>query len=143
MNPKLYEIQRDYLKAVARVLDSLEQKFGKINYILAKNTEEVPKVGFFDDEQKERYNLHGAGITVDYKDESIVFDFDFHTNNHFGFNAWQLERFTKINSEKYPEFSNIEYGELEKSFQNLLIELEDKGEVAFNQSKNRYYPNSL
>lgn len=63
----------------------------------------------------------------------------FHSNNHFGFNAWQLERFTKINSEKYPEFSNIEYGELEKSFQNLLIELEGKGEVELNQAKNRYY----
>ncbi len=143
MNQKLYEILMDYLKTVARVLNSLEQKFGKINYISAKNTEEVPKVGFFNNELTERYNLHGSGITVDFKDESIVFDFDFQSNNHFGFNAWQLERFTKINSEKYPEFSGIEYGELEKSFQNLLMELEAKGEVEFNQAKNRFYPNSL
>jgi hypothetical protein len=53
MNPKLYEILNEYLKTVVRVLNSLEQKFGKINYISAKNSEEVPKRGFFDNEQKE------------------------------------------------------------------------------------------
>lgn len=38
-------------------------------------------------------------------DVSIVFDFDFHSNNHFSFNAWQLERFTKINPKKYPKLN--------------------------------------
>jgi hypothetical protein len=72
-----------------------------------------------------------------------VFDFDFHSNNHFGFNAWQLERFTRINPKKYPEFSGIQYGELEKSFQNLLAELENKDEIELDQIKNRYYPTRL
>lgn len=100
-------ILNDYIWTVARVLSLLEQKFGKVNFISAKNSEEVPKRGFFDDEQKERYNLHGTGITVDFEDISIVFDFDFHTHNHFGFNAWQLERFTKLNPRKYLRLSSI------------------------------------
>ena len=143
MNPKLHEILNEYLMTVVRVLNSLEQKFGKINYTSAKNSEEVPKRGFFDNEQNERYNLHGVGVTVDFQDVSIVFDFDFQSNNHFGFNAWQLERFTKINPKQFPEFNGIQYGELEKSFQNLLAELEYKDEIEFNQIKNRYYPNRV
>jgi hypothetical protein len=141
MNQKLYDIYDDYLETVARVLNSLEQNFGKINYISAKNSEEVPKRGFLDDEQKDRYNLHGIGITVDFQDVSIVFDFDFHSNNHFGFNAWQLERFTKINQQRYSELSGMEYGKLVESFQSLLTELEKKGEIEFDQTKNRYYRN--
>ena len=140
MDDKIKNVVNDYLEIVAKVLNLLEEKFGKINYILAKNTEQVPKRGFLDNDEMIRYNLHGAGITVDFEDVSIVFDFDFNSNNHFGFNAWQLERFTKLNPEKYPELSKLDYDELQTKFQTVLDELESEGKLEFNQQKDRYYP---
>lgn len=140
MEKKLREIVDDYIEVVVRTLELLEDNFGKVNYILAKGSEEIPKRGFLDKENKIPYNLHGVGITVDYEDVSIVFDFDFHSNNHLGFNAWQLERFTKINSQKYSEPSELDYGRLEAEFQNALNDLERQNKIEFDQSKNRYYP---
>jgi hypothetical protein len=140
MEQRLLKIISDYIEIVARTLALLEDNFGRVNYVSAKGTEKVPQRGFLDKEKKISYNLHGIGITVDYEDISIVFDFDFHSNNHFGFNAWQLERFTKVNPQKYPDLSKLNYGELESAFQDILNDLEKRGDIEFNEPQNRYYP---
>ena len=141
MEQRLRKIIVDYLEIIAGTLTLLEANFGKINYVSAKGSEQVPKRGFLDKENKISYNLHGLGITVDFDDVSVVFDFDFNSNNHFGFNAWQLARFAKINHQKYSDLSNLDYAELEASFQKILNELPMWGEIEFNQTTNRYYPN--
>lgn len=118
----------------------LNQRFGKINYIAAKGSNQVPKTGFLDNEKRASYNLHGIGITVDFEDVSVVFDFDYTINNHTGFNSWQLARFTRINPDQYTELSRLEYDELEKRFDGVLAEMVRGGLLKFNPTTNRYYP---
>lgn len=140
MSKDLLQIVADYSDGVAKTLELLEKKFGKINYTLAKNDELIPARGFLRGTGEVPYSLHGAGVTAHVDGLDVAFDFWPQVNDHVGFDAWQLAMFTKMNREAYADFAESSLGELEKRFAETLAEMERGGLLEFNQATKRYYP---
>lgn len=90
---------------VARTLELLEKKFGKITYALAKNEGLIPARGFLRETGEMPYSLHGAGVNAYVDGLDVAFDFWPQVNNHVGFGTWQLAMFTRVDRKAYAEFA--------------------------------------
>ena len=120
---------------VSLALEMLREKFGDINFIAAKNSEQIPKKSFLNAVQTVSYNLHGRGCDIDFGGERIEFDFNFATRNHLGFDRWWLNAFLNRHQADYRELADLSVEDL----QFLLVELERENRIVFDKETNLFF----
>ena len=138
MREVLLNLIRERTNKVSLAVEMLKEKFGDVKFVAAnKGSGQVPKRGFLDAAETVSYNLHGAGIRVDFGSEEINFDFNFgnKVENHTGFNRWRLNEFLTAHR---TEFSELADSSIE-NIQSLLIKLESENRIRFDEKENLYY----
>ncbi len=155
MKKELLQLIKDRKKSIQRVLDLLEQNWGKINWAANRGNDDltsglIPKRGFLDTDQKIRYNFHGAGILAEFEDEVVNFDFNFGSfefseAEHAGINCGRVFEYLESHKGKYPELEKyysserVFYEEKERKINYLLKELELENALRYESVKDKYF----
>lgn len=155
MKKELLKLIIDRKASIQRVIDLLEQNWGKINWAANRGNEDlttglIPKRGFLDKDQKIRYNFHGAGILVVFEDESVNFNFnfcsfDYSEADHTGINYDRVFEYLHFHKGKYSELEKfysserVFYEEKVRKIQYLLKELELENVIHYDLATDKYF----
>lgn len=120
MRENLLSLIRERTAKVLLAVQRLKEKFSDVNFLAAKNSEQIPKRGFLNQEETISYNFHGIGCLIDFGGDEINFDFDFNSGNHTGFNVWHVLEFLNSHKTQFPDLVGLK----PKNIQTLLDELE-------------------
>ncbi len=139
MKEVLLNLIRERTNKVSLAVEMLKEKFGDVKLaVVNRFNDRVPKKGFLDVAQTVSYNFHGRGISVNFGDEEINFDFNFsnrRTEHHAGFNRWRVNEFLDHHKAEFSELTHLSIEEI----QNLLEELVTENQVVFDKTENLYY----